>query len=165
VVGDMNEKLNTRENILKDYVNNYYIDFIPKKIINKQYAEMKQFFLENYLESYADKIISILMKLTVYFNLKMYLTDFPLELHSMKSKEYAKLVGADLYSLKIEEWSEIVKFVILEDISTIQILSNNPRFLISINGKFSNELCYIPKDNAEFIKKIVEIEGLYLLKQ
>lgn len=164
VVINMNNKLNIQNNNLKEKVNNYYIDFIPQKIDNKQYVEIKQFFTANYLDSYAHKIISILMKLSIYFNLKMYLTDFPLELESEKSKEYSKLVGTDLCSLEIEEWAKVISFVILEDISTVQVLSKNPRFLISINGKFSNEFCQITDDKAEFIKKIVETEGLYLLK-
>lgn len=161
----MNNKENIQDNTSYDNVHNYYIDFIPKKIENRQYKEIKQFFLNNYLDNYAEKIISILMKLTVYFNLSMFLTEFPLELDSQESKEYSQLVGTDLYSLTIEEWTRIVNFVILEDISSLQILSKQPRFLISINGKFSNELCRIPENKVELIKEIVETEGLYLLKR
>lgn len=160
----MNHKPENIGNDQNEGIQNYYFDFLPQKIENKQYLEMKEFFLDNYLEIYADKVINILIKLTIYFELRMYLTDFPQELDTEISKEYAELVGTDIASLKIEEWAKIVKFVILEEVSTVQILSINPRFLISISGKFSNELCRIPDDKVEIFKRIVEHEGLYLIK-
>lgn len=144
-------------------VSSYYIDFTPSKKNELRYLEIKQFFLENYLDVYQEKIIAILLKLMTYYNFRMYLTDFPYKMDGKKEKEYAALVGTDLCSLSIEEWSSIVRFVIKENISSIQILSNNPRFLISINGNFSNELLRIPKEQVNFIKSIIESEGLYLV--
>lgn len=148
-----------------DNVHSYYIDFLPQKIENKQYKEIKEFYIENYLECYADKLINILIKLTVFFDLKMYLTEFPQELDTEISKEYSKLVGSDICSFKIEEWTKIIKFVILEDISSVQILSINPRFLISIYGNFFNEFCRIPDSKKKLMKTIVEQEGLFFIEK
>ncbi len=147
-----------------DNVSNYYIDFIPKNDNQKSYIEVKNFFVSHFLEMYEDKMIRILLKLMICFNLKMYLTDFPNELKSSLSKEYSSLVGTDLMSLPIETWTTVVKYILKEELSSIQILSIHPRFLISINTGFAYELRRIPNSHVDIIKSIVESEGLYLIK-
>lgn len=158
-----NERISNEETI-KDNVLNYYIDFIPQRKNEKRYREVSEFFLLHYLELYEDKMIRILLKLMICYNLRIYLTDFPVELESNKSKEYSHLVGTDLSTLDIDEWVPVIKHVIEEEISSIQILSINPRFLISINSGFSNELRRIPKNQIKLLKSIVESEGLFLIQ-
>lgn len=147
-----------------DNVSNYYIDFIPKKDNQFSYLEVKDFFVSHYLELYEDKMIRILLKLLICFNLKVYLTDFPIDLKSSLSKEYANLVGTDLTSLPIEKWTNVIKYILKEELSSVQILSFQPRFLISINSGFANELRRIPNSHVDLVRSIVESEGLYLIK-
>lgn len=147
-----------------DNVSNYYIDFIPKILNQKSYIEVKNFFISHFLEVYEEKMIRILLKLMICFNLKMYLTDFPIELKSSLSEEYSSLVGTDLMSLPIEKWTTIIKYILKEELSSIQILSFHPRILISIESGFANELRRIPNSCVELIRSIVESEGLYLIE-
>lgn len=160
----MNNLEQKQEKDTIDNVSNYYIDFIPKKDNQKSYIEVKDFFISHYLDVYEDKMIRILLKLMICFNLKMYLTDFPIELKSALSKEYSSLVGTDLMSLPIERWTKVIKYILKERLSSIQILSIHPRFLISINSGFANELRRIPNSRVDLVRSIVESEGLYLMK-
>lgn len=147
-----------------DNVSNYFIDFIPKQGNERNYDVVKNYITSHYLEVYEDKIIRILLKLMIYFNLKMYLTDFPIELKSALSKEYSRLVGTDLMSLPIEKWTKVIKYILKEHVSSIQILSIQPRFLISIESEFANELRRIPNSCVNLLRSIVESEGLFLIK-
>lgn len=159
----MQEKRQQQSKTLDMEDSNYYIDFIPKRC-NEHYEKVKNYLLTHYIELYEDKMIRILLKLMLSYNLRMYLTDFSTEEQNSKAKQYAHLVGTDLMSLPIEEWVAAVKFVIKENVSSIQVLSNTPRFLFSINGGLCNELRRIPQSDVSLLKSLVEGEGLYLIK-
>lgn len=159
----MNKKRNKMKEAC-DNVHNYYVDFIPQGNHLNNYDKVKDFICTNYMEKYENRLIAILLKLMIYFELRMYLTEFPMNSKLKESKEYAKFIGTDLYSLSIEEWVPIIKFVIQENISSVQILSRSPRFLISVNGNFINEFRRIPDSHVQLIKSIVESEGLFLIR-
>lgn len=161
----MNDNSDSSKTIQTENIHNYFLDFLPEKTEDQRSVEIQEFYLENHLENYANIVINIIIKLSAFFELGIYLTDFPQVATTKTSRKYEKFVGTDISSFKIEEWTKIIKFVIMEDISTVQILSKNPRFLISINGKLSNEFCQIPDNIVDFIKNMVEHEGLYLIRK
>ena len=137
------------------------IDIFPKQVHKDIYFEVEKFYMKKYLKTFAKKTSRIIMQIMCYFDLEIYLTEFP---KKKKNHKYASLIDMDLASLKLSKIDKIVHFVICDDISSLAIIAPDCPFLISIDGGFQVTLYNLSGEHIDLIKKIVEKENLYFRK-
>lgn len=150
---DIIEQLQEKEDV-------YCIDFLPCVMLNEQYFDLEDYLLETYIEDFAKKISNIVLKLIHYYSAQIYLTEAPEEYDG----KYLEFIGEDIRQRSLQELADIIQYVITKDFSSIQILLEDASFLISINGEFSVDVYNPSEENVNFIRALVQQEGLFLRK-
>ncbi len=147
-------------NKLLDETNGMIIDFLPKRIESENYFQLEPYYLSTYIDTFASKIINIIIKLIHNYEAHIYITETPKAL----PEKWNHITGKDLSAYSLEEIQELIEYVIKNDISSLHFLlyENNTPFMLSINGEFSVDLHGTQKKDIEFIELLVHQEGLFL---
>lgn len=149
---------------LQETTDCYYIDFLPKKMNGSNYFEIEEFFYRTYIKDFSKKIVRMVVKLLGYYPAQIYLTEFPD--HSDSNFKSLYPVGEDIRNKPLTELDQIISHVIINDVSSVQILLGDAeKFLISINGGFSIDLYHIPEKELELLNTLIEQENLFLRKE
>lgn len=135
----------------------YVIDIFHKNIDGHRFFELEKVYLKNYINEFAKKICKIVMQIISKYEVEIYLTEFP----DGTSDEYAELAYQNIADKKLSQLYEIVEYVILNNISSVQILIPEYNFLFSVDGEFQVIVYNVVDKHMEFIREIVEKEGLY----
>lgn len=142
----------------------YFIDFLPEKMNGAQYLEIEEFFLNNYLKDFSEKIVRIIVKIIGYYPAKIFLTEFPDEYTD--NFKYLYPVGRDISNKPIAELAEIITHIITNDISSVQvILGDTHNSLISVNGGFSVDIYNASEEQLKLFTALIEQENLFLRKE
>lgn len=137
----------------------HYIDVLPKRIMGDEFFALEEHLLETCLHDFANSISAIVIKLIHYYPAKIYLTEIDVDTEC----KYETLIGTDLRSLPLPELSEVISYVILHDISSVQIVLGNESFVImSINGHFSVDIYNASTECLALLKMLTQQEGLFL---
>lgn len=153
-------------NSISDVINNlqensvcHYIDILPKRITGDNYFELEEYLLKTYLHDFANSISVIVIKLIHYYPAQIYLTEFYTETES----KYATLLDKDLRSFPLSELYKIISYVILHDVSSVQIvLGNDPYAVVSVNGHFSVDIYNASAECLNLLEELIRQEGLFL---
>ncbi len=143
---------------LLESVECYVIDFLPEQMINVEFFELEEYFLENYLSDFSKKISYIIIKLIKYFYSEIYVIEY--EGKSILSDNYADKGIKEIVNI-------IVKVIKRENKnnSYIQIiLKGDNTFLININSEFSVSVYNLSSKDLSLITMLVQQEGLFLRK-
>lgn len=135
----------------------FIIGIRPKTIQNEIYFELEDYLLESYLMKFSTKICMIIIKLIHYYAAKIYLTD-------CSDEKLKNMVGIDIRHKKLFDLETILKYVIENDKSSVQILFSDGQFLISVNGNFSVEVYNANEEQIVLIETLVKQENLFLHK-
>lgn len=141
----------------------YFIDILPKKIESEQYFELEDYLCENYLETFAEKIKNIIIKLIHYYPAHIFMTESSKE----PPEGWDNVVGQDIRSKSLSEIADMITHVITQDFSSMNILlSHNGEFtLVSVNGEFSVDIYNPDEEVLNLITMLVQQEGLFIRKE
>lgn len=141
----------------------FVIDLFPEPIHHDKFDELEEYFLENYLQEFAEKISRIIIKLIHYYDAFIYLTEFPI---AMPKTKYHSMTFQDLRSLPLTQIVEIIQFVVTQGKTSLGLLFPDMPFFIEVRGldEFSVSVYGLQQGNKEFctLKMLVEQEGLFL---
>lgn len=135
----------------------FSIDILPKTIQNETYFDLEDYLLERCLKDFSSKICIIIIKLIHYYPAKIYLTE-------CSDETLKDMVGNDIRQKSLFDLEKIIKYVIENDKSSVQILLSDTPFLISINGEFSVAIYNADDEQAALIESLVNQENLFLRK-
>lgn len=138
----------------------YCIDFLPKQMSSTRFFEIEDFFIGTYLSEFSKKIVRIVVKLLGYYSTSICITEFPSDILDDIKIKYP--IGKDISDRTIEEIAFIVSHVIIEDVSSVQILLKDTNSLISVNGGFSVNVYNPSIEQLQLITMLVEQENLFL---
>lgn len=138
----------------------YCIDIFPKQVESERYFKIEEFCLGEYLKDYAEKISQIVILLSGYYKMEIYLT----EVCGKKHAKLKELAGKNLAGLGYKKLRKIIKRVICEDISSVEILIPEEEFEISIGGGFNTAVYNIQGEAEELVKQLVESRQLFFRK-
>ncbi len=140
----------------------YIIDILPKTMESEGYFELEEYLMDTYIDEYAEKIVRIVLKIINYYSAQIFLTELP-ENYCGELKNYP--VDTDINGLDIKELADIIRYIIKNDISSVQLLlGDSPYFNISISGGFNIDIYGAADDDLELIEMLVRQEGLFLRK-
>jgi hypothetical protein len=116
------------------------------------------------MQDFSKKIVRIIIKLLGYYPAQICLTEFPDKCDDNFKLSYP--IGEDIRNKPLTELSEIISHVIINDISSVQIiLGDTKKSLISVNGGFSVDIYNISEEELKLFTTLVEQENLFLRKQ
>lgn len=145
----------------------YLIDFLPKKVQdNEKYYYLEKYFCKKYSKRYlrrrvaddmfADNISKIVLSLISYYKVIVFYET------QKKFSFYDKLYNNNLY-YKIHK---LIKQIISKDCRKMYfVLENNENFfIIAIEGGYNVSVYSAKETDLEFIKLLVNKNGLFLRK-
>lgn len=141
----------------------YYIDYLPEKCMGDRFYEFEEYYFRHNLNSFCEKISNIVITLLAYYDASGVMTEFL----DGYTGDYKKLYdeSMDIAKQDFEYISDLIRFVLTDEISSIQLLIGKGRdMLFSINNRNSIEIINASSEQIDLIHKIVTQEGLYLRK-
>lgn len=138
----------------------YYIDYIPYTTDDSEYLELEEYFIKTYLESFSKKISRIMLKLIYYYPCEIYLTE-PL---GKIPEDFNVLFNTNIRKNTPDRLSYVIRQIISNDFSSIDILFTEPVFLITIEGEFAVTIYNVPDKSVQLLNQLVQQEGLFLKK-
>ncbi|MDO4194102.1 MAG: hypothetical protein Q4D24_12420 [Erysipelotrichaceae bacterium] len=150
--------------LLHEQENCHVIDFLPKVMESRDFFELEEFMVRHYIDDFAERIIRIILKLICYGHSQIFLTELPEEYTGLLEHYPAE---TDLRGLPLEEIAGIIREVVVNDRSSVQILTGSTcRFNISVNGWYSVDVYGLEEETPEYelVKALVQQEGLFLRK-
>lgn len=139
----------------------YVVDFLPQKMDSNTYFEIEQIFLKTYLKEFSQKINRIVLKLCGYYTTQICITEYPIQNDRILLCNYP--VGEDIRSISLIELTEVIDYVITNDISSVQILLGDSKdSLISIEGAFEVSVHSKSENLLNILNLLVTQEGLFL---
>jgi len=139
----------------------YVIDYLPVTMVNPIYFDIEEYFMRTYLKNFAKKISRIIIKLIGYYPVQICLTEFPKKRKDPLKKLYP--IEKNLWKMPFAELDKILTHVIINDISSVQIVfGNNPYSLISVTGGFSVTAFRFKDEQLNILERLVKQEGLFL---
>ena len=147
-------------NLLQETEDYYFVDYIPYRVDAANFLELEEYFEENYLPLFAEKVARIILKMIYYYPCEVYLTK-----PTKKAPEKMDLIfDANIRNYSPEKLAEIIRQVILTDFSTLQILFTTPQFLVSVCGEFSVTIYGASgkKEAVNLLQQLILQEGLFL---
>jgi len=158
---DINEAFELVDSISTD--EGYAIDLFPEPIYHDGFYELEDYFLETFLQEFADKISRIVIKMIHYYDAIIYITEFP---EDAPRTEYHTMTDQDLRSLPLQQIVNIVQFVVTQGRTSVGLIFPETPFVIEIRGgdEFSVSVYGIQHNQKEIriLKALVEQEGLFL---
>ena len=104
------------------------------------------------------------MKILGYYPAQIYLTEFPDQSDNNFMSLYP--VGKDIRNIPLTELDKIISYVIINDVSSVQILFGDAeKSLISINGGFSIDIYNISEKELKLFNILIEQENLFLREE
>lgn len=152
--------MNETIDLLQESREYYFVDYIPFDIKNPKYLELEEFFVNSYLDDFAEKIVRISLKLIYFYPCEVYLTEPAGDM----SGEFDIPFDTNIRNFSPEQISYAIKQIITRDFSSVQILFTEPSFLISIDGEFAVTVYCPPNSAVDLLNQLVGQEGLYLKK-
>ena len=138
----------------------YYIDYIPYTTDDSEYLELEEYFIKTYLESFSQKISRIILKLIYCYQCEIYLTE-PL---GKIPEDFNFLFNTNIRRNTPDRLSYVIRQIILNDFSSIDILFTEFTFLITIEGEFAVTIYNVPDEVVQLLNQLVQQEGLFLKK-
>jgi len=141
----------------------YYIDYLPEKCMGDRFYEFEEYYFSHNLNSFCDKVSNVVITLLAYYDASGVMTEFP----DGYIGDYKKLIdeSVDIAKQDFESISDLIRFVLTDEISSIQLLIGKDRdMLFSINNRNSIEIINANSEQIDLIQKLVTQEGLYLRK-
>ncbi len=141
----------------------FYIDYLPEKCMGDRFYEFEEYYFRHNLNSFCEKISNIVITLLAYYDASGVMTELP----DGYTGDYKKLYdeSMDIAKQKFEYISDLIRFVLTDEISSIQLLIGKDRdMLFSINNRNSIEIINANSEQIDLIQKLVAQEGLYLRK-
>jgi len=141
----------------------YYIDYLPEKCMGDRFYEFEEYYFSHNLNSFCDKVSNVVVTLLVYYDAAGVMTEFP----DGYTGDYKKLYdeSVDIAKQDFEYISDLIRFVLTNEISSMQFLIGKNRDMIfSINNRNSIEIINANSEQIDLIQKLVMQEGLYLSK-
>lgn len=136
----------------------YYIDYIPYNTSDPKFLELEDYFEKTYLNTFAKKIVTIILKMVYYYECEIFITeDF-----QKKPLKYEIPFDVNIRYESPDKIAYIIKQVIVDDFSSVQILFSTPAFLISISGGFSVAIYQPTEEVIRLLEQLVLQEGLFL---
>jgi len=159
---DINEALKLADSISTD--EGYVIDLFPEPIHHDRFSELEDYFLETFLQEFADKISRIVIKMIHYYDAIIYITEFP---EDAPRTEYHTMTYQDLRSLPLQQIVNIVQFVVTQGRTSVGVFFPETPFVkIEIRGgdEFSVSVYGIQHNQKKIriLRALVEQEGLFL---
>ena len=148
---------------LQQINNYYYIDYLPERCMGDRFYEFEEYYFSHNLVSFCKKISNITITLLAYYDAVGVMTEFP----DGYTGDYKKLYdeSLDIAKQDFEYISNLIRFVLTDQISSIQLLIGKDRdMLFSINNRNSIEIINANSEHIDLIQKLVTQEGLYLRK-
>ena len=141
----------------------FYIDYLPEKCMGDRFYEFEEYYFSHNLNSFCEKVSNIVITLLAYYDAAGVMTEFP----DGYTGDYKELYDerVDIAKQKFEYISDLVRFVLTDEISSIQLLIGKDRdILFSINNRNSIEIINADSEQIDLVQKLVMQEGLYLRK-
>lgn len=141
----------------------FYIDYLPEKCMGDRFYEFEEYYFSHNLNCFCGKVSNIVITLLTYYDAAGVMTEFP----DGYTGDYKKLYdeSVDIAKKDFEYISDLIHFVLTDEISSIQLLIGKGRdMLFSINNRNSIEIINANSEQIDLIHKIVTQEGLYLRK-
>lgn len=141
----------------------YYIDYLPEKCMGDRFYEFEEYYFSHNLNSFCDKVSNVVITLLAYYDASGVMTEFP----DGYIGDYKKLIdeSVDIAKQDFESISDLIRFVLTDEISSIQLLIGKDRdMLFSINNRNSIEIINANSEQIDLIQKLVTQGGLYLRK-
>lgn len=135
------------------------IDVLPMMMADRKYNQIEKVLSRKKLKDYADKISTIMVLLWGYYDLEIYLTRFPAKASRYR---YSDLVYKDIADIGFKKLYGIIEYVIMENVSSVQVYAPLNHFVISIRGGFNTCVYNLNARDLEFVQSLVEHEGLYM---
>ncbi|WP_026507454.1 hypothetical protein [Butyrivibrio sp. MC2013] len=156
------EDLKTIIDFLQSECTCYIVDFLPRKMSGSQFFELEDYLLKTYIEDFAAKISSIVIRLIHYYPSKIFIVE-PSKKDDTFYKDY---LDKDLRDEPLSEIDEIIRHTIIYDVSSLQILikDSDKLSLMSINGGFSVDFYSGSSEVLELAMLLVDNENLYVRK-
>lgn len=148
---------------LQQINNYYYIDYLPERCMGDRFYEFEEYYFRHNLNRFCEKISNIVITLLAYYDAAGVMTEFP----DGYTGDYKNLYdeSMDIAKQDFEYISDLIRFVLTDEISSIQLLIGKDRdMLFSINNRNSIEIINANLEQIDLIHKIVTQEGLYLRK-
>lgn len=136
----------------------YYIDYIPHNPISSDYLELEEYYIKNYLCTFADKISRIMLQLTWQYPCSICIGEMAKQIDLCDQIQ----PFSDIRNHSPEQLTNIIKAVIVEDFSFLSFLFFNEQTLITVGGEFQVVLYQPPTEMLSFIKLLCQAEGLFL---
>lgn len=135
----------------------YYIDYIPHNPVSSGYLELEAYYIQNYLDIFADKVSRILLQLIWQYPCCICLGE-----SSKRIEEYKHIQPfTDIRSYSPEQLNNIIQTVIKEDFNFLSILFSERETLLSVGGEFQVVLYQPSNEMILFTKLLCEAEGLF----
>ena len=138
----------------------YYVVTPFNKVYDEKsnFFELEDYFLENYLEVFAEKIIFIVLRILASHNAYIQLTELPVDV------KYSYPTLEDLSDLSYNDLSKIIKDCINCKASAIDILFYEENILIYISSQFDVVVFGKNENLLKDIEEIVTREGLFFIR-
>lgn len=138
----------------------YVIDYMPCRVDDPRFLELEGYLERTWLPEFADRVTRIILKIVYLLPCAMYLTE-----PATRSADDAGLdFDTDIRRYSPERLAAVIGRVVLTDFSSVQILCDSPRFLISVCGGFSVTAYGADEHPAviELLRRLAAQEGLFL---
>lgn len=138
----------------------YYVVTPFNKVYDEKsnFFELEDYFLENYLEVFAEKIIFIVLRILASHNVYIQLTELPVDV------KYSYPTLEDLSDLSYNDLSKIIKDCINCKASALNILFYKENILIRISSQFDVVVFGKNENLLKDIEEIVTREGLFFIR-
>lgn len=134
-----------------------FVDYVPYEAGNPDFLELEDYFEQTYLPLFAEKISRMMLKIMYFTSCRVYLTK-----PSRPCDDFA--YDTDIRSYSPEKMDRLIRKVIVEDFSSLQVLLDSPRLLVSVCGGFSVTFYGLSEETSSFdvFRMLVDQEGLFL---
>lgn len=138
----------------------YYVVTPFNKVYDEKsnFFELEDYFLENYLEVFTEKIIFIVLRILASHNAYIQLTELPVDV------KYSYSTLEDLSDLSYNDLSKIIKDCINCKASALNILFYKENILIRISSQFDVVVFGKDENLLKDIEEIVTREGLFFIR-
>lgn len=138
----------------------YLVDFVPFTFPNEDYFELEKFLEKSYKSKYAEKIVFIAFTLMYYYDCSVFLDN------DVEDSIYPDLLNKDLRKIGLDKLESIIKTVIIEDYSALNVVINhdNTHSLMRIEDGYQTVFFNVLGKDLKIIKELVTHQGLFLKK-
>lgn len=148
------------DSIMNNETTAYLVDFVPFTFPNEDYFELEKFLEKSYKSKYAEKIVFISFTLMYYYDCSVFLDN------DVEDSIYPDLLNKDLRKIGLDKLENIIKTIIVEDYSALNIIikNNDAYSLMRIEDGYQTLFFNVSGKDLKIIKELVTHQGLFLKK-